>query len=322
MASLSQIKDLREAFGDRDHYLGRAFLSALPPPPKKVELRNGSIVWQEKWGERDEALRADKGKPPGRELLENFLRLENASDREVRNFVSKWGPLMVCERHWLPAPHVPYFAGRCSKCRSATSDPQCNGWPRMETFGIKNGVMDRVFDPPDAYFSYARVARRLLEIAKAIRAKRPLGNADWDLQGGKIPFVIPTGAITGLSDVERLAWYLDCWLLHADVRPRVVSRHGRLTVEFEGSRVFGAIGFELIATITGSTELAVCSECSRPFLSRKHVREGKRRYCADCGHPAAVRKAVARYYEKHREQVLKRRKLRRAEARRKSRWKQ
>lgn len=316
MDSSRQIEELREAFKDRDHHIGRAFFSALPPPPRQIELRNGWIVWQEKLGERAHSLRADKGAMPGPKLLEDFLVLEKATPREARDFVYKWGPLMVCERHWLPAPHIPYFSGRCPKCRSSIRDPECDGWPRIE---ILRGGADRIFDPVGAYRLYAKIALRLLEIGKLLKTGRAVPNADWELPSEKAGFLIAAGPITGLSDVQRLAWYLDCWLLHADVRPRVVSRHGKLTVEFEGSRVFGAIGFALIATIAGSTELAVCSECSRFFLSRKHVPAGKQRYCNDCGHPAAVRKAVARYYEKHRDRVLKRRKLRRAKARRKSR---
>jgi hypothetical protein len=316
MDSASEISGLRNEFGDRDGYLGRAFLSAVPFPAKQVELRNGWIVWKEHARERFDALRADQYKLPGPDLLEDFLRLGNANDLAVKDFVSKWGGLVVCERHWLPAPHDPFFVGRCTKCQSSLNDPACDGWPRIEL--LRDGG-DRIFDPVGAYRFYSQLALRLLEIGKAIKNRRTLSDANWELPAGRASFLRATGPITGLSDVERFAWYLDCWLILSQVRPRVVSRRKKLAVEFEGSRVFGAIGFQLIATITGSTELAVCSECSRPFLSRKRAPKGRHRYCEDCGRAAAVRNAVARYYARNRVQVLKRRKLRREEASRKLR---
>src|SRR5271170_4449977 len=117
-----RLQKLREVFGDSEWSLGRGVVSSLPQPPKGVELRSGLLSWLERLEERREAGRQVEAKSADSRLLDQFLRLETASNGEIRNFVLTWGPLWLCEKHWLPAVHQPIFGGPCRKCGSELDD--------------------------------------------------------------------------------------------------------------------------------------------------------------------------------------------------------
>jgi hypothetical protein len=306
-----RLQKIREALGDSEWSLGRGVVSSLPEPPKRVELRSGWLSWLEKLEERREAGRQLKAKSADSQLLDQFLRLETASDLEIRDFVLIWGPLWLCEKHWLPAVHQPIFGGRCSKCGSEIDDG-CDGWPREEKVkwepAKQRSPFHRFLDSIEAYRAYAKRARMLLEIATAIRKGQKIDKASWPNNEAKPNLFIFIGRA---SDVELLAQHLNSWLWWTGMRPRVVCRSGKLTMDFDGNRLLGALGLQILAAVTGSTEIAKCAECPAVFLSKRQIPKGRARYCDDCGLKVAQRRASKKYYDAHRLSVLKRRRKRR-----------
>ena len=296
-----RLRNIREVLGDSpDGFLGRGVVSSLPQPPKSVEIRSGWISWLEKLEERREAGRQVEAKLADSHLLERFLRLEAGTDLEIRDFVKEWGPLWLCEKHWLPAVHQPIFGD------------SCDGWPREEKVkwepAKERSPLHLFFDSIEAYRAYAKRARMLLEIATAILKGKKVDKESWPNNKEKPNLFITIG---GTSDVELLAQHLNSWLWWTGMRPRVVCRSGKLTMDFDGNRLLGALGLQILAAVTGSTEIAKCAECPAIFLSKRQIPKGRARYCDNCGLKAAQRRASKKYYNAHRLSVLKRRRKRR-----------
>ncbi len=82
-----------------------------------------------------------------------------------------------------------------------------------------------------------------------------------------------------------------------------------------GLSLFGALTTQLLAAVSGSG-FAICSACGNAYApQRRRPSVGRRRYCPNCGHPAAVRDAKADYLAREREKEKKKRRTGRSKKR-------
>lgn len=311
---MTKIEEMSGTLGaGPERWLGRPLLlNYLDPPPESVEVRGGRVVWTVRWDKKGRRRRrVSEG------LLDSFLKLRDAHDRAIADFVSNWGPLRLCEAHWLPAEHAPIVEGRC------------DGLPTIER--ADDDGTGAYSECTEAYRLYSAVAFQLLWVEHNLRAGVQLTSRDWpDLFRWPNFIPLPGWRKSPSADEQkklfpgrfsprgRLATWVDGWLWVADVRPFLFahapsrsSESGVFEIEFAGgSRVFGAIGLQLVAALTGSTGLVICAECGQPFFARKHP-VNRNHYCDRCGTPAAHRRASQKYYAMHKDDILRRRKGRR-----------
>ena len=134
-------------------------------------------------------------------------------------------------------------------------------------------------EPVDRWLGYADRARALLKVAAAMA------------QGG------------GHGDARRLLQDgLNRWLETSSVRPRL-DWTGRFPVfQLAGGGALGAIGAELLYTVTASHGLAVCSGCGAVYLrTGRRPKTGQRNWCDDCRTSVANRERQARWRERQRQ---------------------
>jgi len=310
---MTKMEEMQRTMGaDPERWLGQPLLlNYLDPPPESVEIRAGRVVWTVRLAKKGRVRRyVSEG------LLDDFLKLRNADELAIAEFVRKWGPLRLCDVHWLPEGHWPIVEGKCSE---RTQSERADG----------DGTVT-YSERTEAYRLYSVVAFQLLWVEYILRTGIHLASEDWPDLSRWPNFSLPGWKESPSADElrklfpgrvsprGRLATWLDGWLWVGDVRPFVfahpparASESGAFEIEFAGtSRVFGALGLQLVAALTGSTGLMICAECGQPFFARKQP-ANRNRYCDRCGPAAAHRRASEKYYAKHKNDILRRRKRKR-----------
>lgn len=227
-------------------------------------------------------------------LLERFLSLRN--DSQFLKFAARFGSL----GDW-PTPDY-------SVVRAII---------RGELEPDGNALREGLTDWRDRQWEFGK----LLAIAAALRAGESF-EGDVFAAFAERGIHVPAGAFLGdLLGITSPVWsnrtpgqrrsLAQGLLLHranelvrsCRIRPALVapdSRTGfRLELVFSGDNkrlsLMGALVVQLLANATGSGFVS-CSSCGTVFVPRRRQPAfGKRRYCRDCGRPAALRDAKAAY---------------------------
>lgn len=149
---------------------------------------------------------------------------------------------------------------------------------------------------------HGRPARhRLLDPAEAHRGACPLPGGTL----GREPLAVWRRLAGGMSALLRLGRgpeqdpgvqrELASWIELGDVRPVFELTHdGLALVTFEGSGLLGALCRDLARVVAGGRLAATCDACHTIFFPQQR-RAGRRTYCRDCGHRAAMRDAARDY---------------------------
>ena len=226
-------------------------------------------------------------------LFYDFVMLANAPDDRIGAFAKRWGVLGLCQKHGIPMCHH----GDNEKTAPATQDvaglgrvcpPRRSGADYVETF--------------DDWRKFAIIADRTMTLARQLRQGEPGDPETWQIVYGRQP--------TAEDRMGTLASCFTLWLLFADLRPiigaspgggalrlwvveynavnprKVMDERGRLypICGWRGG-LFGLLATHLLLTTSGGPRSwAHCSnpDCRNLFVMRRHIPEGRNRFCDDC----------------------------------------
>ena len=202
----------------------------------------------------------------GRGLLNDFLVLETASDRQIVSFARHWGPLYLCE-HRRPfthnAPGHPRY-DPTKPCLPSGFPQEKWAWERLDDWRRysreASTILERVQTASRSQKNKPQETRYFIEALNSVN--------HWLREGGAV-----------------LAAHLDLGALD----------QLRVGVS-EGSGVFGLVGLQLMSTLTRSTSPTTCSSCGAGFLPIRQPPTGVRRYCAACRYSGAPARDASRDY--------------------------
>ena len=225
--------------------------------PLAVELAGEWLAWE--WGEGPDGRFVQSARP----LLEDFAALADAPADRIRDYARRWGVLYVCE-HFKPRSHNPW----------TTSSAGC--------LHLRQGI-DGGREPLLVWREYARRARAILRSVATLRGEDQLDAkrlTDWFYC---FPLEYPAASDYAQPTWLGVALAVNLWLGEAGLMglragaPLAPAPSVILDVGF--SPLFGALGLQLLFAATGSSGLAICSNCGGPYFPRSRPRKNQRRYC-------------------------------------------
>lgn len=251
---------------------------------------------------------------PSNEMLEDFVRLSNASDPKILAYSKKWGLLDLCEIHLKPA------------CHSKTCEPIVKY--KHYVFGLdddatleyrkENFLSDG--EPLHIWRRYARFADALLRIAVKLYDDKLANKSDWENLRINDPEFLSPNEVEFLSNSEehyfkhnlmiqknRVARGIRYWLELGAVRPVIKWWEKRLVITFECDTdygvLFGNLAIQLMLAICKSSGMAICSNCGNSYSPMRRPKQGQRRYCPNCK-KAGPRDASADYRKRKKQNVI------------------
>lgn len=253
--------------------------------PLRPRIEGDLLVHDYWWPEDyDENPGRDKWETSVVGMLDAFIRLTKPQD--VVRFAERWGVLGLCE-HLVPAIHNSPGMYGMSGCKVL-------GPPKTRYY----------WEPLESWFFYARTARSVLNAAAALQAghEPPVELMDelkaWISTVRQEPDLPPLDWWVKASAAEHLELLVNFWLHLGGVKPRIRLSTTPPTFAFRVG-AFGAIGMQLMQSITRTQGLTLCSSCGYPYpRSGRRVQAGRRNYCPTCGRTAALRDAQRNYAER------------------------
>lgn len=206
-------------------------------------------------------------------VLNDFVKLADATDEEILAFAKKWGPLWLCVKHrdciWSPNSVRVKWNGK----------EDCCLWVPAE--------------PLHLYRRYARMARAILNAAYCLVEGKPVPTSLWveaGWSGEESQFDVALQRFFLASSVNGWLSNSDVtlWLnWGSEVRPR-------LSVD-TGWGCFQKIWLELAQCLTGARQLCVCDMCNRLYVRYgRKPQAGRKNYCPDCREQNAKQRAWAK----------------------------
>lgn len=214
---------------------------------------------------------------PGTDMLEQFLRLSEASGSQVLRYARRWGVLMRCE-HGLSFALV--RAPRCDICLEHFSNLVTQGKPLLrESVGL--------------WRRYAREFEGLLAISVALHDDRRGKKEDWTAIRTILPWTgeVEPHLLSVPGQRSRLQQIVQQWCVEADVQI-LFEWHFEGTPSLTlGGNLLAALVIQLMLVITRGEGLALCDSCGKPFCPKKRPNPNRRKFCSSCGLIAAWRYA-------------------------------
>lgn len=244
--------------GDEEGRLNRPFPTGEWLVPAQVELVNGRLEWD--WFGEDSKLREIQ---PDRlsGLLEGFLSLADAKDKDILRYARQWGVLALC-KHGLPTSHF-------SECRPLD-------WPGP------------CAEPLTAWRHYAKEANALVRLSLKLGRNTLPQKQDWSgLPLRRPPRSVEAGRLLVAERITR-------WLTHGGVRARLAWRQTRPTMSFGGGGLFGALAIQLMLAASRTSGVAICSGCGMGYLPSRQPRAKERHYCEECRRRKVPQRDAAR----------------------------
>lgn len=234
--------------------------------------------------------------PPGGigvDMLGEFARLDQDKDGgSILDFARRYGVLGLCE-HDLPRGHNERVAwgGRCRSTR------------RSDHARFPGEPGEDYWEPLDVWREWAARAGAILSVAANLAGGRPGVPADWDAITEAGRYWYSENRPNSLRDEgEALAEQVDGWLgvSGAMLGARWEPGRGGLTATTRAEGLLGAIGLQLLLTISGADGFATCAECGSLFAPTRRPVPGRRTFCTECGQLAARRQASRDYRRRQR----------------------
>jgi hypothetical protein len=244
-------------------YVGRAGPLEVP---RDVRLEGNRLVWNDrKTDTRDIRLAGFKA----------FLTLN--SPNHVLAFAKAYGPLRLCDDHFLPHTHnLPAYR--------PVDDWSCDVSRHDEwTYS----------EPISEWLKYARAAASMVRIAGNVHQDQPSRDADWAiLKRSRIKPVLITPHRTVAQSARLLTSFLNAWLDAADASLFLHWPKGAAypTPTYRGG-LFAALTIQISMTLTKSRNWPVCGYCWLPFFASKQIPSNE---TPCCGTDDCVRKKNAR----------------------------
>jgi hypothetical protein len=240
--------------------------------PARVEIRDGLLL-------HDYSQTVEVAPSP--ELLNDFVGLAGGSPPAIRDFASKWGVLLLCEKHRLPASHQ----------------------PGCLLMGRRSPIDGMLWEPLEEWGLWARQARALLEIAVNLHQDRVGSPANWRIVfEGSNNEPAPWWKQSPTADRSVLTSVVNRWLELGNVRLQASWRGRTPEILLPSPRLFPVLAVQLLFAIFRTQGLAVCSSCGAAYVPTRRPRPDRRNYCSSCGRKAAWRDAQ----RQHRSQATKR----------------
>jgi len=219
-------------------------------------------------------------------LLDEFIRLERASDGRTLEFARRWGVLRLCKDHGEPATH----------------HPPCQ----------ESGV-----EPLDTWRRVSRRARTILAIAAALHQKKLPDPLLWDewpemwavhylghMGEGQAPPGTEARVERKLPTIttarQGLARLTQEWLDVGGVTPRLAWGRRGPEVTLGEQDMFSVLAVQLTFVVCGSAGLAICTSCGHPYFTERRPRRDRRNYCLDCQETGAPERDRSRDYRNRR----------------------
>ncbi len=219
------------------------------------------------------------------ELLEAFVQLAEAPADEIVKFARRWGLL---GRHDLG--NYPDLLDRAEDVRDdvVAHLAWLTQWQRQDR------------EPVAAWRCWSQHAGALLRVSDALRQGQvgrphdvallchPSPTADsWPDVAGLQPWWFrqpdyAPPAPTLRNHRELVEVFTERWVNAGHVRPTLRWTANARKVELAGRGLMGALAANLLAAVHGTTSLAVCSGCTRPYLPTRTPRGTQRHYCGRC----------------------------------------
>jgi len=196
---------------------------------------------------------------PGPGMLFRFVELGTADNAEIRDYAHKWGPLCLC-RHRLPLGHHP--------------DCHLLGWGGHSWW-----------EPLDAWRQFARVAKAMLGFAVSLHEGSRIREADCDVllsqPWGRLFLDHRAKLLSGhrQGNLFLLTHGIQQWLLMGRVCPRIHYTDKLTYLRIGGDGLFGALAYAITLAVTRSRGMALCTACSRLYVSIRQPSGTTRTYC-------------------------------------------
>jgi hypothetical protein len=252
-----------------------------------LKVAGGRLLWR--WPDPRKPNEYIRVRPaPG--MLQAFLDLADASPDAILSYALRWGVLVICDKHGLPASHVP----RKLFSRDALERPQC------QPLAYENY---QFWAPLEAWRHFSRKMRAILDIAARLYRGGTAAREQWAIvyEWSKVPFPEtppPWATSHDLLVGERaLLGSVVAELLElGGVQPSFfwVDESPRLT--FASGDLFGALALELALAVGRTDSLAACSGCGMTYMPGKRRRGGRRNYCESCQKRGVPVRDAARDY--------------------------
>lgn len=232
-------------------------------------------------------------KAPSPRILDQFLLLKEANGETIFSFARRWGVLDLC-KHGLPYTHD-LEKRKWGIPRRWTCGPTRIPDPRFGAFSHCG------FETLEEWRAWARRADAILKIAANLHANRRGRQRDWDVvanwHGEGLPRPMKDDGID--AEWYKLCDYVNEWGQLSQVSPHVSYEVSGLPEVRFGSgwapgRLFGVIGLQLIARVSGARSMAVCSSCGCLFPPRRIPKPLEASYCTTCRARGAPVKAAKR----------------------------
>jgi hypothetical protein len=232
--------------------------------PSAVTLHGGCLVGD--WSKTTRQV------SPGKHLLSGFVKLaESAKDVEFGTYAHRWGMLGLCKKHMVPMTARNHDRG----------DINC---------------IDAVAEPISKWREHARMAWAIViaasQLHQGVRVDAKVRQVLPDVSD----FPTPSGKAGSPADNERASVEVavNRWIGNAALRPRLVWRGERPTFEFGsygGTRLFAAIGLELLLAVAQQDSFFNCAACGGVFArGPRKPKSNQNNYCESCRKTGAANK--------------------------------
>lgn len=218
---------------------------------------------------------------PGPRMLEDFIRLSEATAERFLEYAGQWGVLMHCE-HGLSYGLV--RDPGCNKCQIAFTKLIEQGSPLLQ-------------EPVALWRQYAREMKSILNLAAALHKEEKTNMEDWRVILSRYPDdyylkkMSKPQSQSLVNQQSHLASVIRDWALHADVQILFNWNPYQSPSITLGGNLLAALVIQLMCAVRRIDGLAICSYCGQPFLPTNR----RSRYCPNCGIHAAWQKASQKY---------------------------
>jgi hypothetical protein len=238
---------------------------------------------------------------PPASLLQQFLELR--SDETILRFASRFGPLGLVRYRGQELPIPPPLPDRDLR-ESLTAWRRYQGeFGALLTFAA--AIRERRPPPPETFKRYEELGVLPLEMKFGLQpAEKRLNVAAALLESRLRQFIqwcgLRPGPMFTRESAEKPPSGITMIFEAGPANTILGVRKLASPFSFALS-LFGALTLQAFAVATGAG-FAVCSACGAVFVPRKRQPAfGKRRFCAACGRPAALKFAKAAYRARERE---------------------
>jgi hypothetical protein len=253
--------------------------------PDKIELRDNLLVWH-----------IDSGQlvSPTHEMLARFVALHYRSDSQILGYARSLGVLGIC-RCGLPSSHnwAVSQSGGCKPSLAGDHIPSLRGEKYV------------CAEPLSVYRKLSKAASAIQEIGALLNQGKRAPEATWgsiwpDLYYGPRP---PWTASVPWQK-HHLVRAINHWVAMSPTVPFFESGFKGWEIKFRwtgtshGPNLFGLLAFNLGLSVT-RTNLAICSECGKPYGPSRRPNSNRRNYCPICRARGACSRNLKRASRSH-----------------------